>query len=257
MWWLVPSLGVLSGGGQLRYIPGAWDGSGCSLQPHLGRWWGRGALTTTSGVQLSGGLLSLCSQCPALWWYKCRHRKKDYNLRPALPLICPPNNGLWFLRQPRLPWHTRLHVWLHWIPVPHICLHRCLHLSPQSSPWLWSPKSELECPAPSWVDGCACQAGACRRVVLTVCAVLSLFWLPQIGYCALLQGSEVPLLFWLISHKWGGFTGYRNLSPHSSLPVAQVPSQFLSCFFSPLFFYPVMWRFSCPFHSLRSSASIQ
>lgn len=81
------------------------------------------ALTTTSGVQLSGGLLSLCSPCPALWEYKCRHRKKDYNLHPALPLICPPNNGLWFLRQPRLPWHTWLHVWLHWIPVPHICLH--------------------------------------------------------------------------------------------------------------------------------------
>ena len=39
MWWLVPSLGVLSGGGQFRYIPRACDGGGCSLQPHLGRWW--------------------------------------------------------------------------------------------------------------------------------------------------------------------------------------------------------------------------
>lgn len=80
-------------------------------------------LTTTSGIQLSGGLLSLCSQFPALWEYKCRHRKKDYSLHSALPVICPSNNGLWLLRQPSLPWHIWLRVWLHWIQVPHIYLH--------------------------------------------------------------------------------------------------------------------------------------
>lgn len=44
---------------------------------------------------------------------------------------------------------------------------------------------------------------------------------------------------------------------HSSLPSVQVPSWFLSFFFSSLLSYPDTKRFYCPFRCLRSSASIQ
>lgn len=67
---------------------GAFPGHEMGVDVACNHTWA-GVLITTSGVQLSGGLLSLCSQCPALWEYKCRHRKKDYICTLPSPSYVP------------------------------------------------------------------------------------------------------------------------------------------------------------------------
>ena len=114
--------------------------------------------------------------------------------------------------------------------------------------------SEAWASAPSPHLHQASQAGELRALVLTVCAGRPL--------------SIFPSANWLLRSplRWSSpsvppvrdFQGAGNFLL-SQLPLrAQILSQFLSL---SLFFlhlsYPVMWRFSCHFRSLRSSANIR
>ena len=73
--------------------------------------------------------------------------------------------------------------------------------------------------------------------------------------CPLLWGSEAP------SHpcQWGDFLACRNFSSFTAPSQKQKshPYSFVSFFFIFLLPYPVMWRISCFFGSLRSPASVQ
>ena len=213
----------------------------CPQSPQ--RWWW---LAHTTGAHLCGahvgGILSSESahmQGKRLHWRF-----------PPLPLCAPQQwclasmAGLGFL-------HVHLRLWQHPQSSPFRLSPRSQH---QSFPLVRPPKPKLQhpappCPTPHWqtqVSGLGVLGG-------TDCAVLPLLWLQQTSRCTLLQGSEAPPPSQLITPPVRGLP--RVQEPflfHSSLPGAQVPSQF---FF--LLSYSVTWRFSCPFRSLRSSASVQ
>ena len=104
-----------------------------------------------------------------------------------------------------------------------------------------SPKPELLHPVSTWTDRWTSQT---EEHGLEVPA----FWAGHSSGCCRLDG--------FFHRQWGDLPGHRNLSSsiHSSLPRVQGPSWFHSLAFS---FCLVMWRFSCPFRRLRSSASVQ
>ena len=96
-------------------------------------------------------------------------------------------------------------------------------------------------------------------VALTICTALSLLCPPQTRCCTFLQGFEVLPTSELISPPVRGTPNVQNpFLFHSSVQGCwSSPDSFF--YFLTFFFllsYPVMWRFSCPFGSLRSSASI-
>ena len=198
----------------------------CDLSRNLGgRWKG---LTVTPGIQAgSGGSCpeSPCRWCPALC--KCACGEEGYGLSSA-PLVYHPNNGDW------APWWLRLlqqsHLWLHWIPASTHPNHRlCSHSQPQSSPWVESLKPKFQHPAhPS---GCMPQAEDSRVVALTTGGVLPLLWLLPTSCCALLWGSEAPVLSQPTSLPVRRLPGVQeSFLFHSPLPRVQDPSWFLSAF---------------------------
>ncbi|XP_024605902.1 uncharacterized protein LOC112402909 [Neophocaena asiaeorientalis asiaeorientalis] len=179
-----------------------------------------------------------CRQRPALC--ECVHREKGYNPGPTPSFVHPPNNRAWPLRRPMLPLPTPSGAVAPDASLPGLLLHS----QPKSPLWVRPPKPEFQPPAPTCTGGLAPQAGECSAAALTV----------QFSHCsgcrrpAAVPSSEALKLPCVlaalpVSSSIASSPGHRS-HPDSFLP-----------FF--LFSYPGAWRFSRPFSSLRSSASVQ
>ena len=129
---------------------------------------------------------------------------------------------------------------------------------PWSSPWDLTSKAQASAPKPQppqRMSRQASQAGECWSALIC-CAGISLLYPLHPCCCTLLRGSKDPSPS---PPERGLPSVWKFFFFHSSLPEAQVPSQFLclSYFFFFLLPYPGMWGFSCLLGGLRFSASIQ
>ena len=161
---------------------------------------------------------------------------------PAMALLTAGLGSL--CMSPRLqPHHT---------PAPPGCL-RAANASPLPRSDLQSRSFSTQTPA--CTGGCASHSEECRVVAQTVCAGLSANRLP----CSPLWLRSSPSVLADLPTGEGLPRAQEPLLFRSSLPRARVPSRVLSlsfCFFS---FCPtrLCGDPSCPFRSLRSSASVQ
>ena len=123
------------------------------------------------------------------------------------------------------------------------------HSQPQSSPQGLTSETPASVPSPThpspqWTSRQASQAGECLSAP-TLCIGLSPLCPLHTCCCALLQGSKAPPLSSLISLPARGFLNVQKpFLFHSSLPEVQVPSLFLSLFFS-FFFCPTQLCRDC------------
>ena len=203
-------------------------------------WWVRELLVTTPGARVGGVLPpeSTCREkaCSGGSHPSPRAPPKQWHLSSKVAWACSTNTLSCS--------HTRLQplqaVFTQPTPV--------LSLGLISEAWASAPSPNPH--QQMHISGWGVQGGG------TDCAGLCPFWLLKTGCCILLWGSEA--LSQLISLLVRGLPRVRE--PFSQLlPRREVPSWFLShfLFFFFLLSYLVTWRFSCPFKSLRSSASIQ
>ena len=111
------------------------------------------------------------------------------------------------------------------------------HSQQQFSPWACSPIPTLQLPAPLHICEHTSQSRLHRAVVWTICVVLTLSCLPQIGCFTLFQQTQMlpfcPSRFYYQKEV----SSNSGISPLFQLPCArvQVPSRFLSSSFSLLF----------------------
>ena len=188
-------------------------------------------------IPLTGVAACDCSQSSCRWYrvtWKCTWQERLLWRVPTLPLHAPQQWHLTF-KGGLAFFHIKPQLQSPQTPAPSGCL--CV-ANPRPLPW-----SDLRTPRFSTQPWRA----------LTSCAGLSPFCLLQTSCCALFWGSEAPPLSLLISLLVRGLPRvWYTLFFQSSLPGVQDhrPDSFLS-------FYQVTWRFSCPFRSLRCSASTQ
>lgn len=136
---------------------------------------------------------------------------------------------------------------------------------PQSSSQMWSLKFDLQHPPTACTGVLASQAGEYREAILTTCAK-SVSDLPSSHWLLCFpppppEASKLLLVPGWFPHQCWDFTRCRNLSPLTSpsLPGTLVTSWFPSFPQPPPSttarppFSLVIWRFSCPFGSLRSA----
>lgn len=161
-----------------------------------------------------------------------RIRREHYYNGGSCPSLCStPNNGPWPLRQPRLPLHTSSAAFA----LDSSPFRLFLHSQFCHSPWVWSTKPKLE-PAVLSHTSRKPQAREYRAVALTVQACL------LSGCCrpiAVFSSKALePLLCPSWSpHKWGDFSGCRNLSSFAAASQSSILIPFSLSFF--FFFCPI------------------